>query len=243
MLQFGGGTIGHPMGIAAGATANRVATEAMIKARNEGRDFLAEGEGHPGEAAKRCQPLQVALDTWGDITFNYESTDTPDVVSHPRRPDTGAPMRITQGTFSYLPDLTDDEIAAQIQYARGPGLGDRGGVHRRPAPAQLPVGDVGAADVRHRRRGRGPARGPRLPRRLPGPLHPGDRLRREPGPPDHRAELHRRTGPRHEPGFRLDRQEGADRQIRYSLHAYAADRPAGERYAAGSSGQNGAPGG
>ena len=26
-------------------------------------------------------------------------------------------MRITQGTFSFLPDLTDDEIKAQIQYA------------------------------------------------------------------------------------------------------------------------------
>ena len=26
-------------------------------------------------------------------------------------------MRITQGTFSYLPDLTDDEILAQITYA------------------------------------------------------------------------------------------------------------------------------
>ena len=26
-------------------------------------------------------------------------------------------MRITQGTFSFLPDLTDDEISAQIQYA------------------------------------------------------------------------------------------------------------------------------
>ena len=26
-------------------------------------------------------------------------------------------MRITQGTFSYLPDLTDEEIAAQLQYA------------------------------------------------------------------------------------------------------------------------------
>ena len=26
-------------------------------------------------------------------------------------------MRITQGTFSYLPDLTDEEITAQIQYA------------------------------------------------------------------------------------------------------------------------------
>ena len=43
VLQFGGGTIGHPMGIAAGATANRVALEAMVKARNEGRDFLVEG--------------------------------------------------------------------------------------------------------------------------------------------------------------------------------------------------------
>ncbi|RTH98672.1 ribulose bisphosphate carboxylase small subunit, partial [Thermus scotoductus] len=25
-------------------------------------------------------------------------------------------MRITQGTFSYLPDLTDEEIRAQIAY-------------------------------------------------------------------------------------------------------------------------------
>ena len=42
VLQFGGGTIGHPLGIAAGATANRVALEAMILARNEGRDIMAE---------------------------------------------------------------------------------------------------------------------------------------------------------------------------------------------------------
>jgi len=83
VLQFGGGTIGHPMGVAAGATANRVAVEAMIKARNEGRDFRAEGETILAEAAKGCQPLQTALDTWGDITFNYESTDTPDVVATP----------------------------------------------------------------------------------------------------------------------------------------------------------------
>jgi ribulose-bisphosphate carboxylase large chain len=83
VLQFGGGTIGHPLGIAAGATANRVATEAMIKARNEGRGFLAEGEDILRGAARRCQPLQVALDTWGEITFTYESTDTPDVVATP----------------------------------------------------------------------------------------------------------------------------------------------------------------
>ncbi|GIR95524.1 MAG: ribulose-1,5-bisphosphate carboxylase/oxygenase large subunit [Paracoccaceae bacterium] len=42
VLQFGGGTIGHPQGIAAGATANRVALEAMIYARNAGKDYLAE---------------------------------------------------------------------------------------------------------------------------------------------------------------------------------------------------------
>ncbi len=31
-------------------------------------------------------------------------------------------MRITQGTFSFLPDLTDDQIAAQIEYAIGRGF-------------------------------------------------------------------------------------------------------------------------
>ncbi|MFD9114945.1 form I ribulose bisphosphate carboxylase large subunit [Streptomyces bottropensis] len=83
ILQFGGGTIGHPMGIAAGATANRVALEAMIKARNEGRDFLAEGPDILRAAARRNRELDVALSTWGDITFTYESTDTPDVIATP----------------------------------------------------------------------------------------------------------------------------------------------------------------
>jgi ribulose-bisphosphate carboxylase large chain len=83
ILQFGGGTIGHPMGIAAGATANRVALEAMIKARNEGRDYLAEGGDILKAAAKRSRELDVALATWGDITFNYASTDVPDVVETP----------------------------------------------------------------------------------------------------------------------------------------------------------------
>ena len=83
VLQFGGGTIGHPMGIAAGATANRVAIETMIKARNEGKDYMVEGERILRDAAKHSPELQSALDTWGDITFNYESTDTPDVVPTP----------------------------------------------------------------------------------------------------------------------------------------------------------------
>ncbi|MGB9280748.1 MAG: form I ribulose bisphosphate carboxylase large subunit [Pseudonocardiaceae bacterium] len=83
VLQFGGGTIGHPMGIAAGATANRVALEAIIKARNEGRDYRKEGDEILKAAAKKCRELDVALATWGDISFNYESTDVPDVVETP----------------------------------------------------------------------------------------------------------------------------------------------------------------
>ncbi|TMR33027.1 hypothetical protein, partial [Actinomadura geliboluensis] len=31
-------------------------------------------------AAKQSRELDIALSTWGDITFTYESTDTPDVV-------------------------------------------------------------------------------------------------------------------------------------------------------------------
>jgi ribulose-bisphosphate carboxylase large chain len=83
VLQFGGGTIGHPSGIAAGAEANRVALEGMIKARNEGRDYMNEGEDILKNLAKKCPALQVALDIWGDITFNYESTDTSDSVPTP----------------------------------------------------------------------------------------------------------------------------------------------------------------
>jgi ribulose-bisphosphate carboxylase large chain len=83
VLQFGGGTIGHPMGIAAGATANRVALEAVIKARNEGHDCLTEGPDILATAAKRSPELQVALETWGEVTFDYESTDTPDVLATP----------------------------------------------------------------------------------------------------------------------------------------------------------------
>ena len=80
VLQFGGGTIGHPDGIQAGATANRVALECMVLARNEGRDYVAEGPQILRDAAKTCGPLQTALDLWKDITFNYASTDTADFV-------------------------------------------------------------------------------------------------------------------------------------------------------------------
>jgi ribulose-bisphosphate carboxylase small chain len=36
--------------------------------------------------------------------------------------------------------------------------------------------------------------------------------------------------PAGEPGFRIDRQEAADRRMRYTTHSYAAQRPPGARY-------------
>ena len=53
-------------------------------------------------------------------------------------------MRLTQGTFSFLPDLTDEQISAQIEYCLQQRLGRVGRVHRRPASAQHLLGDVRA---------------------------------------------------------------------------------------------------
>src|SRR3954454_15819764 len=83
VLQFGGGTIGPPIGIQAGAIANRVALEAMVLARNEGRDIVEEGPQIRQRAARHCQPLAQALEVWKDVTFDYTSTDTPDFVPTP----------------------------------------------------------------------------------------------------------------------------------------------------------------
>jgi len=80
VLQFGGGTIGHPDGIAQGATANRVAVEAIIQARNEGRDFLSEGPEILNKAARWSPELRKALDIWKDVSYDFESTDVPDAV-------------------------------------------------------------------------------------------------------------------------------------------------------------------
>ena len=83
VLQFGGGTIGHPAVIQAGAVANRVALEAIVKARNEGKNIAEEGPDILRKAAAFCTPLKQALDTWGDISFNYTATDSSDYAVTP----------------------------------------------------------------------------------------------------------------------------------------------------------------
>jgi ribulose-bisphosphate carboxylase large chain len=63
--------------------ANRVALEAMVKARNEGRDIKTEGPDILQKAAQFCTPLKQALETWKDVSFNYTSTDTSDYAVTP----------------------------------------------------------------------------------------------------------------------------------------------------------------
>jgi ribulose-bisphosphate carboxylase large chain len=80
IFQFGGGTLGHPWGNAAGASANRVALEACVEARNQGRDLEAEGADILTAAARNSQELAVAMETWKEIRFEYDTVDKLDLV-------------------------------------------------------------------------------------------------------------------------------------------------------------------
>ncbi len=141
-------------------------------------------------------------------------------------------MRVTQGAFSYLPDLTDAEISAQVQYALDQGWSCAVEFTDDPHPRNtywdmwgLPMFDlVDAAGVLTEIDGCRTA-------------YPGRYVRLN----AYDASYGRQTTalsflvarPEYEPGFRLDREEGSDRRIRYRLHAYSADRPEGERYPSG----------
>jgi ribulose-bisphosphate carboxylase large chain len=55
----------------------------MVKARNEGKNIAQEGPEILRKAAAFCTPLKQALDTWGDISFNYTATDSSDYAVTP----------------------------------------------------------------------------------------------------------------------------------------------------------------
>ena len=80
VFQFGGGTQGHPGGNAAGASANRVALEAVVQARNEGRDLSREGKDILEQAARHSSELREALALWKEISFEFEGVDRLDPV-------------------------------------------------------------------------------------------------------------------------------------------------------------------
>ncbi|KWV58617.1 ribulose 1,5-bisphosphate carboxylase small subunit [Bradyrhizobium macuxiense] len=139
-------------------------------------------------------------------------------------------MRMTQGCFSFLPDLTDEQIAAQVQYCLDKGWAVNIEFTDDPHPRNtywemwgLPMFDL--------RDAAGIMKELADCRRVYG-----DRYVRISGfDSSHGWESVRISfivnRPREEPGFRLDRQESVGRNIRYSTHAYAATRPEGERYA------------
>lgn len=68
-LLFGGGTHGHPGGSRAGASANRAAVEALVAARDAGRDIVAEGPQILEAAARHHPELRAALDLWRETRF------------------------------------------------------------------------------------------------------------------------------------------------------------------------------
>ncbi|GLW67293.1 ribulose bisphosphate carboxylase small subunit [Actinomadura rubrobrunea] len=133
-------------------------------------------------------------------------------------------MRVTQGAFSYLPDLTDDEIAAQVAYALDRGWPCSIEFTDDPHPRNtywemwgLPMFDLtdpaGVVDaVNECRR-----------------AHPDSYIRVN----AYDASYGRQTTalsfivhrPAHEPGFRIDREELSGRRVRARLHPYALDRP------------------
>lgn len=71
-LQFGRRTLGHPWRNAPGAAANRVALEACIQARNEGRDLTTEGTSIINDAALWSPELAAACTVWSGIKFESD---------------------------------------------------------------------------------------------------------------------------------------------------------------------------
>ncbi|MGF6855241.1 ribulose bisphosphate carboxylase small subunit [Paraburkholderia sp. CI3] len=140
-------------------------------------------------------------------------------------------MRITQGTFSFLPELTDEEIGLQIDYALRQGWACSVEFTDDPHPRNtywemwgLPMFDLhDAAGVLQEVRACREARPQHYIK-----VNAFDSVRT--------FETMRLSfivnRPDVEPGFRLLRQDVQGRTQRYSMTGYAGDRPAGERYGA-----------
>jgi ribulose-bisphosphate carboxylase small chain len=138
-------------------------------------------------------------------------------------------MRITQGCFSFLPDLTDTQIRTQVQYALDKGWAINLEFTDDPHPRNtywdmwgLPMFDLrDAAGV--------------MQELAECRKHYVDRyIRLSAFDSSHGWESVRISflvnRPANEDGYRLVRQEGAGRNIRYTTTPYAADRPEGQRY-------------
>ncbi len=137
--------------------------------------------------------------------------------------------RISQGQFSFLPDLTDAQITAQIKYALSKGWALSVEYTDDPHPRNTywemfgnPMFDL-----------KDPA----------GIMMEVNNCRKT--FPNHYIRVGAFSSvqgvesvtmsyivnrPKQEPGFGLVRQETEGRTMRYTIHSYASDKPEGERY-------------
>ncbi len=138
-------------------------------------------------------------------------------------------MRITQGTFSFLPDLSDDEIRAQIDYAIEQGWAIGVEYTDDPHPRNCfwemwgnPLFDLhdSAGALREVLACRD--------------MHRSCYVRVNAFDSTRGFETTRLSfivnRPAEEPGFLLTRHEMQGRRIQYTLESYAAQAPAGRRY-------------
>jgi ribulose-bisphosphate carboxylase small chain len=138
-------------------------------------------------------------------------------------------MYLRHGTFSYLPELSDAEIATQVRYALD---------HEWPVSIEhtddphprniywdiwgLPLFDLVEPDGVMREIRECCATFPRHYVRV---LAYDARLGRQTTAMSFVVQR-----PAQEPGFRLDRTEGADRRQSYALRSYDVEAPTGARY-------------
>ena len=137
--------------------------------------------------------------------------------------------RLTQGQFSFLPDLTDEEIIAQIEYGMGRGYAWSVEYTDDPHPRNTywdmhghPMFDL--AD----------AAGVMLELKACRQAFPRHYIRLMAFDSTRGVESVAMSfivnRPPQEPGFQLERMEMDARHMRYTTRSYAAQRPEGERY-------------
>lgn len=138
-------------------------------------------------------------------------------------------MRVTQGTFSFLPDLTDEQIKAQVRYCfeRGWAVNIEFTDDPHPRNTYWEMWDLPMFDLAD------PA-GVLTELASCRTTYPRHYIRISAFDSTATWESLRLSflvnRPPEEPGFRLERNETQGRTVQYSVRPYATDRPVGERY-------------
>jgi ribulose-bisphosphate carboxylase small chain len=138
-------------------------------------------------------------------------------------------MRLTQGAFSFLPDLSDEQISSQVEYCLQNGWAVSIEYTDDPHPRNtywemygMPLFDMRdaariAVEIDNCRR-----------------TFPNHYVKVNAFDATRGIESLRLSfivgRPAREPGFSLQREEGPGRTVRYTIRSYATDQPEGERY-------------